>query len=218
MTIEHELSRLGDELTSALASGSAPPAITQGLADVEVRRRRRQRRRVSTLLVSIALVILVSIAAVASFRGGGQHVAATAASAGDTSAEIRATISTLFEPGHSVDEKLAQLDDPSNLRSVIVQGADDPRASELTLVVTKIETQDVSATAHIDFFLSGAPAMSDATLGLLRLGDHWVVRRDTYCALIATTGPHCPETANGSGPVTSSDSGKDTVTSIVANG
>ena len=110
----------------------------------------------------------------------------------DAPTQIRQAVETLFLTGPSLEERLAQIDDPTDLEPAVASGMQDDRAGRLTLEIGAIEVTDPTATAHIDFFLNGQSAMPDGRLEFTKATDRWLATRDSYCALIATGGVYCP--------------------------
>lgn len=185
--------------------------------------RRARVLRLGGLLAVVAAVVGVVLVTTDGDEAGDQRVASGGSASGarsgatsDDEAAIREAIELLFAPDASIDDKLARLADSGDLRQLMEEGQQDPRAAVLSLEVTGIVFHDAdadaaadAATATIDFFLRGSIAMSDAVLDLVRVDGAWLVRRDSYCRLRATSAPPCPDppsSATGATPtLTSSD-------------
>ena len=204
MSIDDRLDAAADDLRAVVTAqhgGTTWPDTTE----LRQRARRRRRRHRALAGAGVALVAIVIAGTAMALRTDRQRVATNVPSvATDPADEIRAAIKVLFEPGHSADDKLAQIDDAHDLSNVITQGMADSRAPNLTLTVSAVDINGDNATAHIDFYIQGALAMKDATLDMVHVGDRWLAQRASYCALSATSGPHCPTTdpATTSGPTT----------------
>jgi hypothetical protein len=194
--IEDQLVETGQDLRTA-ARGAAFMTIGDGVADVARRSGvRRRRRRTLIAVASVTVVLAVVGATFATIGRDRQHVTTGQDGPSEEATDmIRAAIAILFEPGYSIDDKLAQVDDSNDLRDAITQGTKDPRAPRLTATVTSVDVHGSAATAHIDFFIDGAVALAGATLGMVRVGDRWVAQRQSYCNLIASSGPPCPSNA-----------------------
>jgi hypothetical protein len=156
----------------------------------------RRRRRRAVLAVGFGAVVTVLAAAVWLTPRDKASVATVGHPTADPASQVRRVAETLLLQGPSLDDKLAQIDDPSGLDAVIAQGMQDDRAHRLTLTVTRVDINDSSAFAHIDFFLDGAPAYTDGLLEMINNNGRWLARHDSYCALIATGGVHCPTPTN----------------------
>jgi hypothetical protein len=155
--------------------------------------RRRRRRRALFVTGCVAVVAVLGTTLWLAPRNK-SNVATVGDAKAEATSQVRHVIETLFLEGPSLEEKLAQIDDPTGLDSVVAQGMQDDRAHRLTLTIAGIDINDPTAVAHIDFFLDGMTAMPDGRLELTHNGDGWLATRDSYCALIETGGLHCPTT------------------------
>ena len=154
---------------------------------------RRRRRRV--LLVVGCITVAAALGGILWMAPRDDTTVATVADpdpSDDAAGDVRRTVETLFLGGPSLEEKLAQIDDPTGLDVTVAYGMQDDRAHRLTLTIATIDINDPTAVAHIDFFLDGRPAMSDGQLELVHRDDRWLATRDSYCALVATGGVYCP--------------------------
>lgn len=175
-------------LLEPLRKGPAPDVK---LVRARLAARRRRRRALLTGTGCVAVAAIVGAIAWLAPRDTAS-VATVGDPTVDATTQIRQAVETLFLSGPSVEEKLAQIDDPTGLEPAVAGGMQDDRAHRLTLVITGIDINDPVAIAHIDFSLDDVNAMTDGQLEFTNAGDRWLATRDSYCALIATGGLQCP--------------------------
>ena len=126
------------------------------------------------------------------------------AQAGGDEAAIRAVYTTLVNPGGTIDQKLALLQDGAEFRSAVEALAALPQAKEVSVQVTKVVVNSANlATVTYSVLLSGSPILTNLTGHAIRDNGTWKLAGETFCGLLAAnqqTPPVCSKPAATSLP------------------
>jgi hypothetical protein len=119
-------------------------------------------------------------------------VANTAPDSAAATAQITANWEKFFQPGASIDERVALLQNGEALRPAIEQNASNPLQQQVSAKVTQVTlTSPTEANVTYDVSLSGTVALPAAQGKALLEGGTWKVAQDSFCSLISlgTTAP-----------------------------
>jgi hypothetical protein len=101
-------------------------------------------------------------------------------------AQIIANWEKFFTPGTAVDERVALLQNGSELRAAIEQSATNPLQQQASAKVTQVAfTSPTEATVTYDVYLNGAVALPNSQGMAVLEGGTWKVAQQSFCSLIS---------------------------------
>ncbi|WP_336323461.1 hypothetical protein [Streptomyces lavendofoliae] len=148
-------------------------------------------------LAAAAVLVLVPVAAGCGDDGGGEPQSsptptATATREGNQPAdpaaarqEIRKNWTTFFDPGASIDQKAAVLENGDRMRPVLQAFSAGPEAARTSAKVKDVAfTSADRADVTYDLLVGGTPALPDSKGTAVHQQDTWKVSVKTLCALV----------------------------------
>jgi hypothetical protein len=107
----------------------------------------------------------------------------------DTVAADKAAITTAWEGffagGGAVDSHLALLQDGAKFRAELTAQAKDPTNAALAAKVTDVVLSGTTAAVTYDLTGKGGVVLLGGSMGeAVKVGEHWLVSKKTYCQLI----------------------------------
>ena len=111
----------------------------------------------------------------------------------DDQAAAALAYETVFDSATDADAKAELFPDVADLASTIAAytAAGDGMGG-ITMDVSAVVVEGVTATVTYDVLFGGSPAYSDLTGTLVRAGDTWTVTRDEFCSFMASARTPCP--------------------------
>ncbi|MEU3255297.1 hypothetical protein [Streptomyces sp. NPDC006997] len=165
--------------------------------------RRGTRARGTALAAALLLFLGPALAACGDDEGGGSGStpptptaertttgAATApADAAEAEQEIKDNWRTFFDPGTSLEEKQAVLENGDQMAPVLRAFGGDERGGQVQAEVTEVEfTSATDADVTYTLTLKGATVLPDASGTAVEQDGTWKVSAKTLCALVQLSG------------------------------
>ena len=131
-------------------------------------------------------------------------VSPSAAPVGSAAQQIRSAWTTFFDGTTPAAAKIRLLQRGSSVAAVITAQSGNAIATGTAAKVASVAvTSPQRATVHYTITIDGKPALAHQTGSAVKVGGHWLVSLDSFCALLALEQSHpaaCPQAGSTGGP------------------